>query len=215
MCMKIALVLASLLLLSACAGGSQDTAPSAQSTPSAVAQQPTPTPAPTQPAISDLVLTPNGFGDLVMGQPYTNTDPETSLLIWDDTICDFPEDEPMLPDFPGWFADYPLTADGKLAFFPALDGPSPDSRVVEVTIQSPDLRTAEGLGVGSSLAELSAVYADSLVRGGDDQFASHTVTGDHGRLMFWTYGTEDTVSMMYLKALDQPLNYHFYITGCS
>ncbi|MFT4285574.1 MAG: hypothetical protein QM598_12140, partial [Protaetiibacter sp.] len=73
------------LALSACAS---DPEPAGSTPPPAASQTPSPTPTPTRPALDELVLTPEGLGDIRIGQPVPDADPALAIVTWNARGCE-------------------------------------------------------------------------------------------------------------------------------
>jgi hypothetical protein len=176
------------LLLAGCAA--DEPAPIAD--PPAASETPTPTPEPTQPALADLVLSPDGLGPLAIGEAPVAADPALDVIVFDDDYCQQYVDDGRLDDAGKWIANYE----------PALSGTpfDPFSVLVEndivstVSIGSPEIVTAEGIGLGSSRADVIAAYPDAEITHG---FASdaYVIDGEHGRLVV-EVATEEMIGLI-------------------
>lgn len=125
--------------------------PSASPSRSATPQiTPTAEPAPvpeTPPAIGEIVLTEDGLGDITMGQDLTTTNPETSVVRFEEIDCG---------------GDYRVSAwvsrfEGE-SFGVGVRAEDNVLRAVQVT--SPEIRTDRDLRVGMTVEELLAAYPE-------------------------------------------------------
>lgn len=192
-----AVALASVLLVG-CATQPSTTPTTAPSTSEA------PTPAAEKPAVADLVVTPEGIGDVAIGEAPKVDNPETDLLVFIEGYCQAAIDE--LVD--GGTTDVMFSPDKWVANFePALSGEGgsdepfavavPEGEITLIVIGDSALRTAEGIGLGSSRAELLAAYPDAQPAEGGIPNASelYTVEGDNGRIELEIALTNDVVGL--------------------
>ncbi|WP_210413810.1 hypothetical protein [Protaetiibacter larvae] len=155
-----ALALAAALALSACAP-TPAPAPSAapSGTPSASPEE-TPTPTPTRPPLAELVLTPQGIGEVRIGEPVPGTDPALAIVTWNATGCadsGIAEGEPWAGYWQSTEAGSPHEYGPPFAFFLTTEGGVEHAPVAAVRVLS-DVRTAAGIGIGSTRAEVEAAY---------------------------------------------------------
>ena len=144
-----------IVLLAGCA----NEAPAPIADPPSESATPTPTPKPTKPPLAELVLTTEGLGPITIGEAPVVVDPALDVIIFDDDYCQEFVDDGRRDDAGKWIANYE----------PALSGQSfdPFSVAVQndivqiVAIGSPEIVTAEGIGLGSSRAEVIAAYPDA------------------------------------------------------
>lgn len=133
------------LALSACSGKTDTPSP----TPSVVTPTATASPSPTvfePPKLESLIIAPGGVGPLEVGMPVAEAlatqvavkQPET------DDGCELSE--------LAWLDSYKNALDVWVG---------EDGKVVSIGVFKPGPRTAEGLGVGSTLADVSKVYDDA------------------------------------------------------
>ena len=183
------------LLLSGCGptpgGASTPSAgvPSAAG-PATASASPTPT-APDQPAIDALVIEPDGLGDLRIGQPVPADDPTVALATWNATGCTGDGMHAVGDPYAGyWAANYPPqatpnpygTAD---AFFVVTADGTQGAAITTIRVQSSAIRTAAGIGVGSTRDQLLAAYPggfDEIVRSPAGISETYVVHGASGRL---------------------------------
>lgn len=184
-----------------------------------VASSPTPSPSETRttkPALGELIATPDGIADSLgpvlvgISQPIVVADPAIAIIEWDDTVCDelAPADGTG-----GWKPAYPFTPDGKYPFFPNMTDRSMASPVQWISIQADEIRTAEGLGIGSSVAELQAEYGADLVVSTSFDYTAYSLHGSAGQLIFWTQLDELVVTMDVQSGTASP-EFSYHTTPC-
>jgi len=120
----------------------------------------TPTPSPTKPALADLVLSPDGLGDVAINQPVPSS---TLLFTFDPTKCVSAETGIAAgsPDAGAWTATYPPVdpSNPQQAPFILVDRPQNlTGTVTTIWVWSPGVHTAAGIQVGSTRAQLLAAY---------------------------------------------------------
>lgn len=195
-------------------------------TPSPAAEEPSPpsTATPTvdplvKPQLDELVISPEGLGPVRIGEAYVPSDPATDVLAWDDTFCGFAEDEAYGPDYAdndygNWVNTYGRQQ--LLTFLAEVQyGATADSPVTKITTFSPDIRTENGLGIGSTRAELEAAYGAALITYPEQSYYPLVVHGRNGQLVFWF--SDETPGVVYmlqvLAELEMP-QWSFHATGC-
>ena len=217
---RISLVAVSVVIvLSACTP--TVTAPSPSPKPTETVE-PSPSPSPSEtrtakPTLGEIIATPNGLADslgpmlVTVTEPIVAGDPALAIVEWDDTVCDETE---AGPETGGWKPAYPLTSDGKYPFFTNMAARATDSPVKWISIQSEEIRTAEGLGMGSTVAELEAEYGADLVEGTSFDYTSHTLKGTEGQLVFWSQ-LDGIVLTLDVLAASEPVEFYYTTTPCA
>jgi hypothetical protein len=166
------------------AGAGPSSAPPT-STPSPSVPSETPTPDPTKPALDEIYLSADGFGPLVMGEAPPVTSPTLDVLVHNPNKCTgF-----TVPDGWLWEPNYPLTpyaispADLGEAFSVDVDESGLLNRV---QVNSPILHTANGIHLGSTVAELLAAYPGGFTSDFENGGISHVyaLSGTHGQIIF-------------------------------
>ena len=164
------------LLLSGCA--QQTPAPTAE--PSSPPTETVPSPAPTQPALDELVLTPDGLGSIVIGEAPVAADPALDILIFDPDYCQSYVDSGAIADAGKWIPNYEpaLSEESSEPFSVYLE----NDVVQQLAVDSAEIVTAEGVGLGSSRADVVAAYPDASVI---QRFNTslYVVEGERGRLV--------------------------------
>jgi len=174
------------LVLSGCTRVDHSAEPRHSAAPSASAS---PSTTSTKPTLSHLVVSPNGLGDLVPGQPVPADSPATAVMTWDATKC-VDAAAGITPGSPGagaWLAAYPDAANFDGASWPPFDITPTQARTdptMDIQIWSPELKTAQHIGVGSSLIQLQSAYGTSLTVDSADNSDVYTLRGMRGQLMF-------------------------------
>lgn len=153
----------------------------AGSTPSASA---TSTPTPTKPALSDLVLTADGLGDIAINAPVP---PTTLLASLNPTACVSSETGVAAgdPDAGAWLANYPRAtteAGTQDVFVLETHNGVPANPVDVIWVWAPGIHTDAGIQVGSTLSDVQAAYPHptSLQHGAVSDV--YVVTGTVGKL---------------------------------
>jgi hypothetical protein len=206
------------LLLSACApggGGAPSGSPTSSETATATA---TPTPTPTEdaaptgkPSLGELVLSPEGLGPIVIGSPIPAAAADVAVALWDPTFCDW--DDPA-SDHGGWKPNYPMTpVNGNFPFYPESGGTTPDAPILWIAVISDEIHTAEGLGVGSTIAAVQAQYGAALQVVPTPNATAYVVQGVHGELIFW--GDGSTVGPIDVFPAGAAPELYYEIGGCA
>jgi len=131
-------------------GPSATPSPAPDASTDAAAPSPTPTSDPRKPAFDSLVIAPEGLGPLHIGAATTATD----MLTYMPQYCQIEADD-------DGFADGDPAADRWLANYAGeetFDVEVVDGKVAGIAPASPALRTAKGIHLGSTAAELRAAY---------------------------------------------------------
>ena len=164
------MTVATLLTLTACSDSSDDEPAPTPSTTSAAASSsaPTPTSEPTAslPAIAELTVAPGRIGPVRAGM---TRDEALATGLFDEDVPvrgeDCGRDTPL-----GW----------KPAYASSLDVlTTEDGTVVSLAVRGEQPRTADGLGVGSTLREVSATYETAeMTEAGYNQTGVFVTEGD-------------------------------------
>ena len=166
-----------LILLTGCASE----APEPIAEPPVVVESPSPTPPtpePTKPALDELVLTTEGLGYLVPGEPIEEVADDLAIVIFDENACRGLVGYEQ--DFDRWVSNYP---EGDEAFYVFTTMGEKDGALLTIVARTDALRTDTGLGVGSTVGELTAAYPE-LRTVPQEGFTIYIVDGEKGKLQF-------------------------------
>ncbi|MEO7722516.1 MAG: hypothetical protein ABIS08_11455 [Pseudolysinimonas sp.] len=179
MSQRIALIAALLLVLSGCTatpGAVSSHGPSRSATPTA---SPAPT---TRPALSELVVTPSGIGDIRLGKPVPADAPAVSVVTWDEKACVSDGGLSVGEPYSGlWTAAYPpVDGTGESVFALVTDDGTKDAVVSYVAIRVPSaIRSDAGIHVGDTLDALKAAYPGGFFQSAKGQNGADVyVAGD-------------------------------------
>lgn len=105
------------------------------------------------PQLSELVLSTEGLGPLVIGQLIADEDPLTAVVVWNQDRCAGDGE---------WIANYPSAP-----VFGGTDKPfsfavsSKSEPLAYVIVWSETIVTAQGIGVGSTVSDVLAAYPEA------------------------------------------------------
>lgn len=181
------------IVLAGCAPAAPtaDPSPTAKPTASATSRPiptATPTPTPTRPALGELVLTPGGFDQLPLGVDPSTIDPAIAIISSSPLECD--------ASVLAWSTDavWPPDESGHRPFSVAVrDGLVRGIQVV----WTPEIKTAQGIGVGSTRQDVLDAYPGIPVALSDARGDVYIVQDDRGWMrMSVFYDTEAVEEML-------------------
>ena len=207
------------LALTGCAPAAHSAAPthSASSTPST----PTPTPGSSALAPAQLVVSADGVGPVVVGEPVSARAALQASIVFNVHHCGLPPGA-NYPDWESTNLDIPWLSLG-------IAGTTASDVIDAIEVESPEIATAAGVHVGSSLADLVAAYPtfSSFIRGNGSDL--YILRGTDGQLaievtsnrtdVYWTPAEVDKVVSMAVYRLDDTpsgfANSDAAVGGCS
>ncbi|HMH57657.1 MAG TPA: hypothetical protein VK537_00610 [Galbitalea sp.] len=130
---------------------------------------------------------PDGLGYLVPGQPVPNEPAATEIVAFDPTNCVSPGGVAAgSPGAGAWIPNYPDGASSLGIMQPFDVGPVDDAStpIYQVEIWSPELKTAKHIGVGSTVAQLTAAYGAELTVDRADNSDVYVLAGTGSELLF-------------------------------
>jgi hypothetical protein len=149
------------------------------------------------PALSELVVSPDGLGPLLIGSPVPADGAGSLMAQWEPNYCEglggVVEGQPYAG---AWQSAYPVATNDAVGDRDpfgviTIDGLR-DGATAAINVWSPELTTAEGIHAGSTIDELFAAYPvfDETVQ----SYAStiYVINGSTGRLMFEVGTTDET-----------------------
>jgi hypothetical protein len=170
--------------LSGCLPGGVTPTPSPtdSTSPTPTAGSATPDPEPTEPALSEIYLSPEGLGPLVMSEAPPVTDPALDILLFDPDFCP----GYGVPDGWKWVANYPETPDGFGGTYRPFAVDVVGGVIERIQVNSPDLRTESGIHINSTLDELLAAYPGGFTSTTNhaDITKVYSLVGVHGQILF-------------------------------
>ena len=108
-------------------------------------------------------MSPDGIGPLLIGEPVPDEPKAQAVAVWDAKKCYRSSATAKVgdPAVGGWTANYPLVSVGAFSspgFSVYTVGDVEDGDIHSLWVESPKLTTAEGISIGSTLAEVRAAY---------------------------------------------------------
>ena len=199
----VVLSLAMVGVLAGCASATDDAAPAP--TPSTSSPTPTPSAPPTKPELSELVLSPDGLGPLLIGAAPQATDPAIDAAVFDPDYC---ADYPDVAEPGHWVPNYP-DVNGVKPFGVSVH----QGAVSRLDVYGDDISTSVGIHLGSSHDELLAAYPGGFTETLDlDDVVVYVLVGTQGRMSFevatangdyaWEQERIDTVILMRTEEVD-------------
>ena len=199
-------------MLTGCAGSpstQQSSTPTEESSPTS-----TPPASPTPSAEPGVLISPEGLGPIEITRPIDPAGLAATLVAWDDTFCGAAT---PAEDVAAWTPTMPLVDEGHYPYFPEIADYTMDSPVTRITIQSDEFRTAEGLGIGSSIDDLTSEYGSQLATRPFPGIGltGYVVPGRLGQLVFWVAEPETTVYFVEIVPADVSVTFSFHVGYCA
>jgi hypothetical protein len=143
-------------------------------------------PAGGHPDPQDLVISPAGLGPLAVGRPPADN-PGAAMIEWDPDLCAALGSESPGRWVPSGYDPEVRDGEPRPLFHVAAD----DAQVGRIDVLSPTIRTAEGVGVGTTVEELQAAYPELAGPFQGPLSRVWWLTGPTGTLVLETQGDEN------------------------
>lgn len=187
---KILILAALVTLLSACSAPASTPTHSRSSSPQAH-PSPSASPVAVKPALGDLVISPDGLGPLVMGEPVPSQPTDIAIVRFDPALCKESIEAsggtfvPGAPGAGGWVTTY----SDPYAFYLFTSGADASGPVIFVGASAWEsgtspIHTATGIHPGSSTAQLKAAYNSFDSVRSYDFTDIYAIKGDRGLMVF-------------------------------
>jgi hypothetical protein len=141
-----------------------------------------------KPALSQLVVSPDGLGYLVPGAAVPTKPAATAIMNYNPTKCVAPAEGVTVgsPGAGAWVPAYPngLTWSGSGAPFDVGPVGASTDAIAQIEIWSPNLKTAKGIGAGSTVAQRKSAYGASLTLDSAPNGDVYILRGTHSKLLF-------------------------------
>lgn len=146
------------------------------------------TPTTGKPTLSQLVVTPDGLGYLVPGSPVPSEPAAKAIVTYNPTKC-VDAAQGVAAGAPGagaWLPAYPngVTWAGSGIPFDVGAVDAPTDKIAVIEIWSPNLKTAKGIGAGSTAQQLTAAYGSALSVDHAENSDVYILPGAHSELLF-------------------------------
>jgi hypothetical protein len=183
-----ALAVAGALVLAGCAPSGHLAGPTASTSASPAPTPTTARPTTGKPTLSQLVVSPNGLGYLVPGAAVPSEPATKAIVAYNPTKC-VDSTQGIAAGSPGagaWLPAYPdgLTWAGSGIPFDVGSVAGPTDTIPFIEIWSPNLKTAKGIGAGSTVAQLTKAYGSALTVDSADNSDVYILPGAHSELLF-------------------------------
>ena len=173
--------------------------PTATPTPTPTTS-PTPTPTPADPSAA-WVFESGSFGPIALGA----NGPETAAgLGWEHTPGDYcfelyqgPSGE-LVPNDPRWLVSYGAFDDGRGIQWIGI------AAINVATVSPSGPKTAAGIGLGSTEAELLAAYPGAVINRDTGAYREYVVDGGNGTYLHFATGSDGAVFRLYTDTAADP-----------
>ncbi|MCU1421116.1 MAG: hypothetical protein JWN36_767 [Microbacteriaceae bacterium] len=209
---KILILVALVALLSACSAAAPTSTPSKSSSPQAHSS-PSASPVAGKPTLGDLVISPDGLGPLVMGEPVPSQSADLAIVRFDPALCKETIEQSGATFVPGaagtggWVTTY----SDPHAFYLFTSGADASGPVTFVGASAWEsgtspIHTATGIHPGSSTEELKAAYSSFDSVTSYDFTDIYAIKGERGVMVFEVSPHTDRSGMFAPGDLDRVLS---------